>query len=238
MRTTDPIADSAARFAHDTGPLTHEELLPYGALGPRRIVTDRPHEMIVLHDQGEYRHLRFMSPDHSTYWFDLITWPGCLTIRGDLGDAYTFARVTDMFEYFRGRSINPVYWSEKLDGGRSRTMTYSEELFRRTVWEHVRHYGQDHRGLAKAVQEHFFDRWGGMYDVTREDEAREALDNFEYTAEGRDKPFRFDDTWEWSLRDFDWSFLWACQAIVWGIARYDDALRASVSAGALVGAAS
>jgi hypothetical protein len=33
--------------------------------------------------------------------------------------------------------------------------------------------------------------------------------------------FTFTDTWEWQLRDFDWWYLWACHAIVWGIARYD-----------------
>jgi hypothetical protein len=35
--------------------------------------------------------------------------------------------------------------------------------------------------------------------------------------------FRFSDTWEWDLRDFEHSYLWACHAIVAGIARYDAA---------------
>lgn len=220
---TDTLTDAAERFARDTGPHTREELLPYGASGPCRILPVRPHEMTILHDDGLYRHLRFKSPDRSSYWFELITWPGCLTVRGDFGDAFTFARVTDMFEFFRGRQINPVYWSEKVDGGRGRTTTYSEDLFRRSVWEHVRNYGQEHRGLAKAVQEYFFDRWSSDWDVSREDQAREALDAFAFTAADRDEPFRFVDTWEWSFKDFDWSFLWACHAIVWGIAQYEKA---------------
>jgi hypothetical protein len=33
--------------------------------------------------------------------------------------------------------------------------------------------------------------------------------------------FRFTDTWEWDLTDWDWTFLWCLHAIVWGIARYD-----------------
>lgn len=37
----------------------------------------------------------------------------------------------------------------------------------------------------------------------------------------RDLAFTFADSWEWQLRDFDWWFLWACHAIVTGIARYD-----------------
>lgn len=49
------------------------------------------------------------------------------------------------------------------------------------------------------------------------------------TSVEQGKAFRFEDTWEWDFRDYDWSFLWACQAIVWGIARYD-AQRAAADA--------
>jgi hypothetical protein len=38
--------------------------------------------------------------------------------------------------------------------------------------------------------------------------------------------FLFEDTWEWSFKDFDWWFLWACRAIVWGIQQYDAAKAA------------
>jgi hypothetical protein len=38
--------------------------------------------------------------------------------------------------------------------------------------------------------------------------------------------FRFTDTWEWGLKDYDHWFLWACHAIAWGIRQYDKA-RAS-----------
>lgn len=47
--------------------------------------------------------------------------------------------------------------------------------------------------------------------------------------------FTFADAWEWDLRDYDWSFLWACHAIVWGIAQYDahKAEAVSLPAGAV-----
>jgi hypothetical protein len=38
--------------------------------------------------------------------------------------------------------------------------------------------------------------------------------------------FRFEDTWEWDFKDYHWWFLWACQAIVWGIQQYDAAKAA------------
>ncbi len=37
----------------------------------------------------------------------------------------------------------------------------------------------------------------------------------------RNATFRFHDTWEWELSDYTWSFLWACNAIAWGIRAYD-----------------
>jgi hypothetical protein len=43
-------------------------------------------------------------------------------------------------------------------------------------------------------------------------------------VEARDT-FAFRDSGEWDLTDWDWSFLWACHAIVWGIARYDVARK-------------
>lgn len=42
-----------------------------------------------------------------------------------------------------------------------------------------------------------------------------------HTAPVRDLAFTFSDMGEMDLQDFEWWFLWACQAIVWGIARYD-----------------
>jgi hypothetical protein len=176
------------------------------------------HQMTVLHEDGLYRHLRFVQPKpaSSMYWFDLITWPGCLTIRGDIGDAYTFSRLPDMFEFFRGRvgRINEHYWSEKLDNGRDSAKEYSEKLFRQLVCEMVGHAvqsGDAPRGVGKAVREEIL----ASEFLGTEEEARYVLENFEY------KGFQFKGTWELSFHDYEWTFLWACHAIVWGIGRYD-----------------
>lgn len=229
------VRDSAERFAKETGPWEHEEHLPYGHLGPRRIVTDRPHQMTILHDDGLFRDVRFMSPDHSSYWFELITTPGALTFRGD-GESFVFAREYDMFGFFRSssKSINPTYWSEKLTSARGAAFEYDEESLRAQVWEYVRNYGGRYRGLAKAVQAHFFDDWAD-YNFHNETEARAGLNAFSYTPDESLKPFAyieqapftFGETWEWDFKGFDWWFLWACHAIVWGIARYDEAKQAA-----------
>jgi hypothetical protein len=192
---TDAEKDAAQRFPRDAG----------------------CHELRILHEDGLYRHLRFAQPmPHSwAYWFDLITWPGSLTIRGDIGQAYTFSRLPDMFEFFRGRPgrINPHYWAEKLDSGRSSVREYREGVFRTTVAEHVAEsirYGGAPRGIGRTVREDILD-----LDLYDEAEARKLLDDFEYEG------FTFTDTWEWSFTDYSWEFLWACHAVVWGIARYD-----------------
>lgn len=220
------------------------------------------HTMTVLHDEGLYRHLRFRAPEHSAYWFDLITWPGVLAIRGDIGESYVFQRLDDMFEFFRGKRINPHYWSEKLDGGRYSAKQYSESKFRQLVVEYFVDAVRDRiapPGLGKAVREEILNS-GDLYD---EGLARQALDAFEFgttfqasctcgasaqfvddvEASGwrwqhikgagphlsqveRIPGFTFEDTWDWDLHDYHWCFLWACHAIVWGIAQYDTVRKA------------
>lgn len=157
--------DTAERFASDTA----------------------THEMTVLHDDGLYRHLRFtrVVTDEKTgkrsksslYWFDLVTWPGCLAINGDCG-ACTFSRVTDMFEFFRGSRINPGYWAEKVRG-ETTVKSYDEDLFREHVWDAVKDAEKDYPGLAEAVQEEIFGTFTG-YNTAYEPDARRAVEEFEF----------------------------------------------------------
>lgn len=191
------INEIAARFARDTA----------------------EHQMTVLRDDGLYRHLRFRG-DRIFYWFDLITVPGTLIFQGD-GQSYVFSRTEDMFEFFRGPvgRINPQYWAEKLTStrhGREGVKIYDEKLFRQRVIESfadsVQYEGVP-RGTGRALREQVLDNEDGMLGF--ELEARQVLDAFEHDG------FRFADTWEWDFRDYDWWFLWACQAIVWGIVCYD-----------------
>jgi hypothetical protein len=219
------------------------------------------HEMTVLHDDGLYRHLRFRKPEHGDiYRFDLVTWPGHLTVCGDINDAYTFSRVPDMFEFFRGTPgrINPHYWSQKLTGDRDHVMSYDEDLFNRRVAEELKEAEEEFPGVTAAWESATGDVLPDFYTST-EDEARDALTKFEFgtvfkascpcgvgeeftsdtdslvwssrhfrengpghlTEQKRVEGFSFEDSWEWDLRGFDWSFLWACFGIVWGIAQYD-----------------
>lgn len=230
--TTDPYAASAARFASDTA----------------------HHEMTILHDDGLYRHLRFKQPDRGAYWFDLVTWPGALAFTGDVGSGYVFRRLDDMCEFFRnpgGYSINPSYWAEKVVAGKDGLSKYSTTKFQAFVDETVVKHEDEYPGLGKAITEAL----SNTYNPEYEEGAREFLRDFIYaTDEGyariakaerawratggtsatewqllqevkRQETFEFSDTWELDFSDWDWQYLWACQAIRWGIGQYDKARK-------------
>jgi hypothetical protein len=208
------------------------------------------HTMTVLHDDGLYRHLRFSSRPggYSEYWFDLITTPGQLVFSGD-GESYVFRRITDMFEFFRSGiyrdgslHINPGYWSEKLTSNRESVKDFQEDLFVKLIWEQANHlieqeYVKPDQAdrFRQAIKDDIVE--GGLYATA--DEAYRTVEEFEFYNDAS-KEFdyrytadvRFEDAWEWfsATKDFDWWFLWACHAIVWGIARYDRVRRYGLQA--------
>ena len=171
------------------------------------------HEMSVLHDDGLYRHVRFGRPGTSMYSFHLVTWPGCLTINGDMG-TWTFSRLADMFEFFAGKNINPGYWAEKLRG-ETQARRYSERAFVARVTEYF-------NDVRDSLQENGVDvdvLWTLLSSEVLESdvisdhrEALEALSQFE--------GIEFYDTWEWNCTEWDVRFLWCCFAIQWGIQQY------------------
>lgn len=181
------------------------------------------HKLTPLRDDGLYRHLRFRGI-RSAYWFDIITWPGNLAFTGDMG-SYLFGRVTDedMLAFFRGKTINPGYWSEKAkaaDPG-SGIRRHSADVFLQRIAEEAAAHEQDFPGLTAAVQAAVPGDW--FVNPESEHDARQFLNDFEYRAPGGDDApvFRFADTWEWDLTDYGFHYLWCCHAIVWGISQYD-----------------
>jgi hypothetical protein len=201
----------------------------YPEIAARFEAETKQHEMTVLHDDGLYRHLRFMNPKDSAYWFEIVTWPGSLVLRGDLNDSYTFTRLRDMFEFFRGKRINPHYWAEKLGGRRQQVQEFSEEVFRQTVKDHVAgdiRCGDAPRGIGKAVREQILDA-----EVYSREDAIDVVEGFLF------KGYEFGETWEWDLTDYDWSYVWCCYALVWGIQQYDAAKARKAETVAVAGGA-
>lgn len=54
--------------------------------------------MTTVRDDGVDRHIKFRAASGgSPYWFEILTWPGALSISGDSGTPH----LTDMFEFSR-----------------------------------------------------------------------------------------------------------------------------------------
>jgi hypothetical protein len=189
------------------------------------------HAMAVKLDDGTYRHLRFQKPKSSNLWFDLVTWPGVLTIHGDMG-TWTFSRVEDMFTFFRDDKlrINAHYWSEKLQhgthGGRDGAKVFEEDLFRQQMIEHLNHYDfddEDRAAVKQALDDDVLSQ-DGKWDLMI------AARDFRVKLPNRGD-FYFDSCELPTGKEYAYHFLWCLYAIVWGIQQYDAAKRtAEVSA--------
>lgn len=189
------------------------------------------HAVSVLRDDGLYRHLRCRRGDSYTYGFDVITWPGYLCYTGDMG-SFVFARIPDMFEFFRGRRkavVDRRYLAEKAvavdkpDGIRA----YSEDLFKAAVKADFDSFVEGD-GLTP---EQAADLWRQIEDDVLScgddrhgHDAVEAAMTFRWVPEqlgltqGREVfPFFY----EHRLEEFTTRFWWCCYAVPWAIEQYD-----------------
>ena len=100
------------------------------------------HKLTILKDDELYRHLRIKKDGSRNRYYEIITFPGGLLIRGDMG-TYEFERVSDMFNFFRSGvkndgtiSINPEYWGEKCESYsrfRKGIKEFSYDLFKAQI---------------------------------------------------------------------------------------------------------
>lgn len=168
------------------------------------------HEMTIHLDQGLHRHVRFQKSDRDWHlWFEIVTWPGFLSITGDCG-CYTFSRLTDMFEFFRDTAaplnINLGYWGEKVTAvARNGSLDeYSPGLFRDAV--------------KRAA-----------WESPKEDRGRLLRDLLPMADEGHHEAVRaaihagLDDFWEYTLTEPSIQFEWCCWAVSWAVRQYDAA---------------
>jgi hypothetical protein len=182
------------------------------------------HSVTVLRDDGLYRHLRCSAGSYCMQ-FDLITWPGHLCYAGDMG-CFVFARLPDMFEFFRGRRTAMVdrgYLAEKAiaadksDGVR----VYSEDLFHEAVKCDFDQFVENHDltpehadGLWAEIESGVLSRAAEQYDAV------EAALNFRWLDHPRGRDV-FPDFWEHRLEDYTARFWWCCYAIPWAIEQHD-----------------
>ena len=182
------------------------------------------HQMQVDIDQGVHRSIRFKKPMSFTYHFRLVTWPGHLSISGDMGD-FVFARLNDMFEFFRDDSmenrINLSYWSEKLTAHdkNSGHKQFSQELFQSVIRERFAEWSFESRHAKDEALKHLEDEWDGLLSATPDNalDAIRAAEDYTCLVTGNG----FSEMWDYRLDDYTFHFVWCCRAIVWGIKQYD-----------------
>lgn len=195
-------------------------------------------KMTIAVDDDLYRHVRFRPTDGtSMYWFDLHTSPGVLMVRGDMG-TYVFSRVDDMFAFFRGERINPVYWAEKLvaDSGVRRYDAAKVSAMVKAEFDGVKadYSPQERRVLWECLERDV------LSHVDDEHRTKEALFGFiSYDSPRFELYIESED----EITDYTAQFLWSLWAIVRGIRKYDAekarrAARAAKRAAALEAVAS
>lgn len=192
------------------------------------------HQMVVIHDDGLFRHLQFRAPDSWGMHFNITTVPGLLFYTGDMG-SYSFSRLRDMLQFFRGEPsgrlcINRSYWAEKLVAsdcsGRSAhgATEYSPDVFRSVLWKRALNLAREAKNDG-ATSEQRAGLLSALADVRAAEEneyaARDAAYHFKHRI-GR-HTYAMEDFWEHSLHEYTFRFTWACYAIVWAIRAYDAA---------------
>lgn len=180
------------------------------------------HTMEVKLEAGLYRNIRFSKDGSSTYHFNITTWPGYLTISGDMG-CFVFARTADMFEFFRGDRINPQYWAEKIQATNrtSGHQAFSFDLLKEAVAADFEHWDFDSdEQKAEAWKLIEGDNYSGLfYDADGSDQQYAVGEVMDYECPITKQ--KFEDFWEHNLEDYTHHYLWCCHAIQWAISQYD-----------------
>ena len=189
----------------------------------------RQHQMMIIRDEGSYRHLRFKRPGTSCYYFDLVTWPGYLSMTGDMG-TWTFSRIEDMFEFFRNNAgrINPGYWSEKLEAGtgcpRDKiAYEWDERAYIKVLDQMLSEWVEYNKPCDGEESDDYEERHSDMMELIREMKCGSNNEHEAYLAYSNadDRDGFLSDFWEHNFKSYSVHFLWACHAILWGIQCYD-----------------
>lgn len=183
------------------------------------------HKITGIYESKEFRRIKYRNPNSSCYWFEIVTWPGCLCINGDMG-TYVFSRLPDMFEFFRQSEswknkhpnklrINRWYWSKNLQGAFDGQTKYSPEKFIAAVTDDFEDFEfetpKEKTDAWREIEKEVLD-----YAEDGENSAMNSVYNFR-SING----FQFNDFWEHNLTEYTFQYTWCLYAIVWGISQYD-----------------
>lgn len=194
------------------------------------------HSMRIFHDDI-YRHLEFSNRGGYLYRFQLTTWPGYLHISGDMGD-YTFARENDMFTFFRGPEPSYAYWAQKIraEDPSSRVKQFTFDAFKVAILDICDEQRREIEDTTKyAPPDYLLKRTLKRYDAWQEEIKKQLSRNThinefeannlieEWIEEDHSFTKPFENFWlnYGPVEEFDYHFMWCCNAILFGISAYD-----------------
>lgn len=175
------------------------------------------HIMEVRKCDGMYRHLYFRNPDYFPQWFEIVTFPTMLVFHGDVG-TYCFSCRTDMFDFFRNRTPDPKFFADKLCTPDGNVLMFSWK----DVTEHIEKEFKEFCDLngvdwtSEDLKEYQEELKDNILDNCMEETAYQSM-NFQKLESG----FIFDPC-EIDPRIYTEEFLWACCAIPWAVAKFDE----------------
>ena len=188
----------------------------------------RDHRLIILRDDGDYRHFCMSPPDNYFLKFYLLTAPGFLAYYGDLGSYnFQFPHQFDVLPFFRrdihkGPEISYSYWAEKLCAVNKRgdfeelDEDHFKEAALREFWNHN---WPDKETRRHEWKFHIRDLIAEKYQSSSE--AIAVLMEYHYTSWAR-AVHPFDDLFEHGpFKKPSVRFRWACWAIAETISKYD-----------------
>lgn len=174
-------------------------------------------KMIILRDDGLYRHIIYKQPKSNNMYFEIITWPGYLAYTGDMG-SFMFSRLEDMFQFFRTKDleINTGYWAEKVKaesmfGNGIREFNVDE--FKDNILLFVKE--QLDLDEKSKIPDKIMDELEYLLSSEDEWECVSAVRDFE------SEEIDFTDFWEINNYRKTYYFVWCCYAITWAVSEYD-----------------
>lgn len=179
----------------------------------------------VLLDQGLYRHLQVTNHEGLTVWFEVVTWPGGLTLHGAPGTfTFMFPPVKDMLEslnmenetsYFREEPMEARVrrWAAVLASRSTPAFVYAGKgRAGRYLREAVKAAEDQFPDLGPEVEATFFSSYASA-DMDTEDGFRASAAAFEHDD------FRF-LVKDWNLKIVDFRFAYACHCLVWAVEQW------------------
>lgn len=181
----------------------------------------KDHQLTILLDQGEHRHLRAHTVDAETgrprhlHSVNLVTWPGRVAVSGDM-NGFTFRADLPTLRSATQGDISWSYLAEKVDAGADNTRGFSTEAFHEALWEQVTQALTDDtapEGLPSEAANQFIGDDAETFHT--EEDARAAARDFEHDG------WEFYDIDEWDLTSYTSDFERAALGLQLVIRLYD-----------------